>query len=428
VNGGGLRSALRALAHRNFRLFWIGQLISLVGTWMQSVAQGWLMHRLTSSPFMLGLLGFAQFFPVMVLTLWAGALADHMDKRMLIIATQTLFLIQAAALGLVVTLGIVQPWMVIALALVFGTISAFDLPARQSFLAEMVAREDLPNAIALNSGAFNTARVFGPAVAGIVLGALGGGPTGEAACFWINAVSYVAVLAMLFRMDLPRRVAEPGGHAAALSTLRDGIDYARRTRPIRNLLLLLGVTAGLGFQYMVLLPVYARDILHSDARGYGLMVSAFGLGSLLAAATLTRQQDRWALRRNLLIGLGSSGIGLAVFAWSRVLWLTLAMGFAAGFGLILYVASTNTMLQLSTEDRYRGRIMGLYTFMFIGTAPLGALASGWIAQHWGAPLATSFSALILLGGATWMAFRLRTIAAREAAERAAVPAFTEKMG
>ena len=426
--GDRVRTTFRALSHRNFRLFWIGQLISLVGTWMQSVAQGWLMHRLTGSAFMLGLLGFAQFLPVMLFTLWAGVVADRMDKRRLILITQSLALVQAVVLALVVTLGIVKPWMVIALASVFGTISAFDLPARQSFLVEMVGREDLPNAIALNSGAFNAARVLGPAVAGLVLAAAAGTSYGEAACFWLNAVSYLAVLAMLLRMDLPRRVAESATGKDAFSTLREGVEYAMRTGPIRNLLLLLGVTAGLGFQYMVLLPVYAREILHADARAYGLMVSAFGLGSLLAAAVLTRKQDRWALRRNLQIGLASSGVGMALFAWSRALPLTLAMGFAAGFGLILYVASTNTMLQLTTEDRFRGRIMGLYTFMFIGTAPLGALLAGWIAQRWGAPMATSVSAAFLLGGAVWISWRLRTIAAREAAERSAVPAFTEKMG
>lgn len=423
----GLATTFRALSHRNFRLFWTGQLISLIGTWMQSVAQGWLMHRLTGSAFMLGLLGFAQFLPVMLFTLWAGVVADRMDKRRLILITQICALLQALTLATVVTLGVVQPWMVIVLAAMFGTISAFDLPARQSFLVEMVGREDLPNAIALNSGAFNAARVIGPAIAGVVLAAAGSGVTGEAWCFWMNATTYLAVLTMLLRMDVPPFVAEGGDGRTALSTLREGVAYALRTRPIRNLLLLLGVCAGLGFQYMVLLPVYARDILHAGAGAYGSMVSAFGLGSLIAAALLTRKQDRWALRRNLLIGLSTSGAGLLVFAWSRALPLTVAMGFLAGFGLILYVASTNTMLQLTTEDRYRGRVMSLYTLMFIGTAPIGALLSGWIAQRWSAPVATSVSAAVLLGGAVWMFFRLRSIAAREAA-KAAVPAFTEKVG
>jgi MFS family permease len=419
--GDPLSSRFRALTHRNFRLFWWGQLISLTGTWMQSVAQGWLMHRLTGSALMLGVLGFAQFLPVMFLSLWAGVVADRMDKRRLILITQTLALVQAAALATVVTLGVVQPWMVVCLALVFGIVNAFDLPARQSFLVEMVGKGDLPNAIALNSAAFNTARILGPAAAGVVMAA-----AGEGACFWLNALSYLAVLATLLRLDLEPHVDEPAAGQDALSRLREGVGYALGTRPIRNLLLLLGLTAGLGFQYMVLLPVYAREILHAGARAYGLMVSAFGLGSLLSAVVMTRHLDRQALRRNLLIGLGSAGVGMGVFAWSRVLPLTLAMGFLAGFGLILYVASTNTLLQLTTEDRFRGRTMSLYTLMFIGTAPIGSLLCGWIAQHLGAPVATSVSALVLLAGALWVSYRLRVIAAREAAQ--AVPAFTEKVG
>lgn len=417
-----LQTRFRALAHRNFRLFWLGQLVSLIGTWMQSVAQGWLMHRLTGSAFMLGLLGFAQFLPVMLLTLWAGVVADRMDKRRLILIAQVCMLGQTLALASVVSLGVVQPWMVIALAFVFGTVNAFDLPARQSFLVDMVGKQDLPNAIALNSAAFNTARVLGPAAAGVIMAG-----AGEGACFWINALSYFAVIAVLLRMDLAPRVAERDTGKSALATLREGVAYALGISPIRNLLLLLGITAGLGFQYMVLLPVYARDILRANEQAYGLMVTAFGLGSLLSALVMTRQLDRWALRRNLLVGLGSAAVGMGVFAWSRTLPLTLAMGFLAGFGLILYVASTNTLLQLTTEDRFRGRIMSLYTFMFIGTAPLGAILSGGIAQRWGAPVATSASAVVLLGGAVWVAFRLRTLAAREAAA-AALPAFTENVG
>ena len=422
VPGDLLRTRFSALTHRNFRLFWTGQLISVIGTWMQSVAQGWLMHRLTGSAFMLGLLGFTQFLPVMFLSLWAGVVADRMDKRRLIITTQALALVQAGALATVVTLGVVQPWMVLCLAFAFGIVNSFDLPARQSFLIEMVGKEDLPNAIALNSAAFNTARVVGPAVAGVVMGA-----AGEGVCFWLNALSYLAVLAMLLRMDLPRRVADPATYAGALSNLRDGVRYALGTGPIRNLLALLGICAGLGFQYMVLLPVYAREILHANEQAYGFMVAAFGLGSLLSAIVMTRRQDRWGLRRNLLLGLGSAAVGMGVFAWTRAMPLSLAMGFAAGFGLILYVASTNTLVQLTTEDRFRGRIMSLYTFMFIGTAPIGALLAGAIAQRWNAPLATSVSALVLLGGAVWVSYRLRVLAAREAA-REAVPAFTERMG
>jgi MFS family permease len=408
----------RALRHRNFRLFWSGQLVSVIGTWMQSVAQGWLMHRLTDSAWMLGVLAFTQFAPVTVLSLWAGVVADRVDRRRLILITQSLCAVQAVALAAVVSAGIVMPWMVLALAFVFGCVNAFDLPARQSFLVEMVGKEDLPNAIALNSAGFNTARVLGPAVAGLTLAAVG-----EAACFWINAVSYLVVIVMLLRIQPAPRLIEA---AASTGDWREGVRYVMRTPPIRNLLILLGAMSSLGFQYSTLLPVYARTILHSGAQGYGLMVSAFGLGSLLSAIMLTRRHDRWALRRNILLALGTAAAGMFGFAWSRWMPLTLLMGFACGFGLIFYVATTNVMLQLTVDDAYRGRVMSLYTLMFIGTSPIGAILAGAVAQRWGAPIATSGCAVVLAGGALWMVWRLRVLAAREAVP--VTPPTTERLG
>ena len=419
-----VRTTFRALRHRNYRLYWTGQLVSLIGTWMQSVAQGWLMHRLTGSALMLGLLGFCQFLPVLLLSLWAGVIVDSIDKRRLLLITQSAFLIQAALLATAVSTGVVKPWMVLALAFVFGTINAVDLPARQSFVVELAGKEDLSNAIALNSAAFNTARVVGPAFAGILLATVG-----EAGCFWLNAVSYIAVIASIWRMDLPARTGIRFEPRRAVEAMMEGVRYARNARPLRNLLLLLGVTAGLGFQYMILLPVYAREILHAGPKGYGLLVSAFGLGSLVSAVWMTQKLDRWALRRNIFIGLLAAAIGMGTFAWSRTLALSAAMGFLAGFGLILYVATTNTLIQITTEDRYRGRVMSLYTLMFVGTAPIGALVSGTIAQRFGAPVATSVSAVVLLGGALWMVRRLRVLAEREAAVSAEpVPAAPEKVG
>ena len=403
-----IADSFRSLRHRNFRLFWIGQLISLIGTWMQSVAQGWLMHRITNSPMMLGLLGFVQFLPVLVLALPAGVIADHMDKRKLLYITQGFFLVQAGVLAALVTFGVVKAWMVLVLAFAFGVFNAFDLPLRQSFLVEMVGKPDLPNAIALNSAAFNAARVLGPAVAGVLVASVG-----EAGCFWLNAISYVAVLIGLAMIQL--EVHRPAMPQDTLEKLAEGVRYAWRTTALRNLLILLGLTAGIGFQYMILLPVYAKDILHGDARMYGLLVSAFGVGSLLAAIWMTRPMSRWDLRHQLFIGLATAGGGMAGFAWSRIPAVTMTMGFLSGFGLILYVASTNTLLQLTTEDRFRGRIMSLYTLMFLGTSPIGALASGWLAEHWGAPIATSFCAVVLLAGALWVSARLRVLRALEAA-------------
>jgi len=287
----------------------------------------------------------------------------------------------------------------------------------------LAGKDDLSNAIALNSTAFNTARVVGPAIAGILLATVG-----EAGCFWLNALSYIAVIVSIWRMDLVARPAIRFDARRAVEAMKEGIRYAKSVRPLRNLLTLLGLTAGLGFQYMILLPVYVREILKVDAKAYGLLVSAFGLGSLISAAWMTRNQDRWALRRNIFIGLFTGAIGLGTFAWSRALPLSVAMGFLAGFGLILYVATTNILIQISTEDQYRGRIMSLYTLMFVGTAPIGALVSGSIAQRFGAPIATSVSALVLLGGAVWMLRRLRLLAHREAVPPTPVSSATEKVG
>ncbi len=409
-------SSFRALRHRNFRLYWVGQLVSLIGTWMQSVAQGWLMHRLTDSAAMLGWLGFAQFFPVLLLALWAGVIADHVDKRKLLMATQSLLLLQSAVLAALVTFGAVKPWMVLALAFFYGIANTFDMPARQSFVIEMTGREDLANGIALNSAAFNAARVVGPAIGGLLLGSIG-----ESACFWLNAVSFLAVLGGLAMMRLDVRPPEALSARALRATLADGVRYAWRTGPIRNLLILLAICAGLGFQFNVLLPVYTRDVLHAGPRTYGTLLAAFGVGSLVAAARMTRVLDRWALRNQLLLGLAVGGLGMAGFAWIHWLPGMIAAGALAGFGLILYISSTNTLIQMTTEDRYRGRVMSLYTLMFVGTAPFGSLLAGGLAQAFGAPVATSACAVLLLGGALWMARRLREIAARESARAAAPP-------
>jgi MFS family permease len=404
----GWRTNFRALRHRNFRLYWSGQLVSLIGTWMQSIAQGWLMHRLTSSASMLGLLGFMQFIPVLLFGLFAGVVVDHVDKRRLLMVTQSLLATQAIVLALLASLHAVQPWMVLALAFFYGCANTFDMPARQAFVIEMVGREDLANGIALNSAAFNAARIVGPAIGGLLLAGIG-----ESGCFWLNAVSFLAVIAGLAMIRLPARERAVAAAVSMRSTLVDGVSYAWRTRPIRNLLVLLALCAGLAFQFNVLLPVYAREVLHAGPKIYGLLLASFGAGSLLAAGRMTMAHERWALRWHLLLGLATGGLGMAGFAWIRWLPGMLAAGALAGFGLILYVSSTNTLIQMTTEDRYRGRVMSLYTLMFVGMAPFGSLLAGALAERFGAPVATSFCAAILLGGALYMSRRLRVIAARE---------------
>ncbi|MCE9626295.1 MAG: MFS transporter [Candidatus Eisenbacteria bacterium] len=407
----------RALRHRDFRLYFGGQFVSLIGTWMQSVAQGWLMHRLTSSPMMLGLLSFAQFIPVLPLALYAGVIADRIPRRRLLLWTQSLQLLQAVLLALAVATNIVQPWMVLVLALMYGIVNTLDLPARQSFVVDLTGKDDLPNGIALNSAAFNAARILGPAVAGILVASVG-----EAGCFAFNALSFVAVIVslLLMRPALAPAADPTRARASVSDRLRDGLAYAWATPTIRQLLVLLAICAGFGFQYNVLLPVYARDVLHAGSYEYGWLFSAFGAGSLIAALRMAVTRERWALRRHLLVGLVTGSAGLLGFAWVHTLPAMIGFAALAGFGLILYVASTNTLIQLTVEDSYRGRVMSLYTLFFVGTAPFGALLAGFIAQHLGAPVATSVSAAVLLGGAVWVGLRLREIAAREAAAAAAV--------
>jgi MFS family permease len=400
----------RALRHRDFRLYFGGQFVSLIGTWMQAVAQGWLMHRLTSSPMMLGLLAFVQFIPVLPLALHAGVIADRIPRRRLLLWTQSLQLLQAVLMALVVVTNVVQPWMVLALALMYGVVNTFDLPARQSFVIDLTGKDDLPNGIALNSAAFNAARILGPAVAGILVASVG-----EAGCFAFNALSFVAVLVslLLMRPTPPAATTEP--RASVADTLRDGLRYAWATPTIRQLLVLLAICSGFGYQYTVLLPIYAREVLHAGAHEYGWLFSAFGAGSLIAALRMAVTRDRWALRRHLLVGLCAAAAGFLGFAWVHTLPAMIGFAALAGFGLILYVASTNTLIQLTVEDRYRGRVMSLYTLFFVGPAPFGALLAGFIAQHLGAPAATTVCSLVLLGGALWVSVRLREIAAREAA-------------
>ena len=395
------RASFRALRHRNFRLYWTGQFVSLIGSWMQSIAQGWLMHRLTDSPFMLGLVMFLQFIPVLLFALPAGSLVDRVDKRRLLIVTQSAMLIQAVVLATLVSIGIVRPWMVLVLAFVYGCANAFDLPSRQTMVVDLTGKEDLSNGIALNSAAFNSARAIGPAIAGVLVAKVG-----EAGCFWINAASFLAVIASLVRLRLP---AAPEARGAVRTSVRDGFAYLRANPSIRNLLVLLGATTMLGFQYGTLLPVYAQHRLSGGAETYGSLMSAFGIGSLASALWLTRPQERTTLRVNILVGLLITGLAMIVFAWSRRVDLSLAAGLMTGFGMILYISSVNMLVQLRVDDAFRGRVMGFYTWLFVGSAPFGALLVGAVAERWGAPLATTLGALSMLGGALWAALRLRAV-------------------
>jgi MFS family permease len=398
--------AFRALRHRNFRLFFGGQLTSLIGTWMQTVAQAWLVLKLTNSPLMLGL----------VVALFAGVVVDHVDRRRLLIVSQSLLMLSAFVLAALTWTGVVRVEHVIILAAFNGLVGAFDAPGRQSFVVEMVGIEDLPNAIALNSMIFNGARAIGPAVAGVLIAW-----TGIAMCFFLNGVSFLAVIWSLFAMNLPRKVAQSMG-ASMLRRLHEGLAYVWGHRPSFYLLLVGGICNGFGVQYTVLLPVFARNILHGDAGAYGMLMGAQGAGAVVGAAILaSRSATTGSQRQNLMVGLLVAGIGILVFGMSRDMRLSLVAQTIIGAALINYMASTNTLLQMFVSDELRGRVMSLYTISFIGAAPLGALEVGFIGEHLSPEFAVEICGAIALLCGIFMLTRMRTIAQARAAVRVLSP-------
>lgn len=387
-----LRFAMRALRHPNFRLFTAGQTVSLIGNWMQQVAMGWLIYRLTNSALLLGLVAFASQSPVFFLGPVAGVIADRANRHRVIIIMQFLMMVQAAVLASLVFLGIVEYWHVLALSVVFGIINAFEIPVRQAFLLEMVqSREDLANAIALNSSMFNGARLIGPAIAGFIIASFG-----EATAFIINAVSFIAVLAALFQMRIAPRLSKRI-RGRVLANLREGFGYAFNFLPIRVVLNLVGAAALFGVPFTVLLPVFAVEILDGDARTLGFMMSAVGVGALAGALYLAARESVRGLSKVISICATLFGGSLVVFGLSRLLWLSLAALALAGFGMMVLMAASNTFLQTVADDDKRGRIVSLYTMSYIGLAPFGSLLAGALAQRLTAPVT------IALGGITVMA-------------------------
>lgn len=382
AGGGTIRLALRALRHRNFRLFTAGQTISLIGTWMQQVAVGWLVYRLTDSAFYLGLVGFLSQAPAFVLAPFAGALADRINKHRLVITTQAAGMLQATILAVLVVSGDVQIWHILLLMTWLGAVAGFDTPARQSFLLDMVGdRADLPNAIALNSSMFNAARLVGPAIAGLAIAVVGEG--------WVivfNAVSYIAVLASLLMMRLPRRP-HAHGRPRMLSHIHEGFRYAFGFAPIRSILLMVATVSIVAVPFTVLLPVVATDVLGGDARTLGFLMSATGLGALSGALYLASRASVRGLGRVIVMAASIFGVGLIGVALSRSLVLSLALLMLAGFGMMTQMASSNTVLQTLVDDDKRGRVMSLYSMAFLGAAPVGSLLAGSIAARFGAPVA-----------------------------------------
>jgi MFS family permease len=391
---GFVKQTLRALRHKNYRLFFGGQSLSLIGTWMQQVALGWLVYRLTDSAFLLGLVGFSSQIPTFILASFAGVFADRYSKHKIIIATQTLAMLQAFILAFLTLTGSIQIWQILLLSLFSGLINAFDMPTRQSFVIDMVEdRNDLPNAIALNSSMFNAARLIGPTLAGVLITALG-----EGMCFLINAISYIAVISALLLMNIIP-MANNKNREKVLEGLKDGIKYAYNHKPIRVLLLLIGLVSLTGMPYTVLMPVFAKDILHGDAHTLGFLFGAVGSGALIGAIYLASRRTVLGLGRWIAIATSIFSIGLLFFSFSRNIYLSVGLMLFTGFGMMMQMASTNTLLQTLVDDDKRGRVMSLYVMAFMGTAPFGSFMAGTLASTIGAPHTVLSSGIICLIGA-----------------------------
>jgi MFS family permease len=370
-----------ALRHRNFRLFFFGQAVSVSGTWMQSVAQGWLVLTLTDSPFYVGLVSALGSLGVLLFTLYAGVVADRTDKRRAVIVTQSLAMLQALALAGLVWSGTVTVAHVMALAVLLGIVNAFDIPIRQSFVVEMVGRDDLMNAIALNSSLFNASRVVGPALAGIVIGR-----AGLAWCFLLNGLSYAASIRALWRMDVPRRPA-PADGVSAWQRFREIVRYIRGDARVSALVVLTALVSIFGVPFITLMPVFARDVLRAGPEAYGALMAAVGAGAVAAALSLAVLSRRLPHGRVHLVGGVAFGLLVALFATTRSFGSALLLVALTGCAMIVTNALTNTMLQTLVPDELRGRVMGFYSFMFVGMGPLGALQAGIVAEHFGAPVA-----------------------------------------
>lgn len=386
-------AALRALRSPNYRLFVAGQLISLIGTWMQMVAQSWLVYRLTGSAALLGLLGFAGQIPVFVLAPLGGVIADRYNRHRILIATQSIMMALAIMLAVLTLGGQVRVWHLFVLASILGVTNAFDIPTRQAFVIEMVERDDLMNAIALNSSMVNGARIVGPAIAGVVVAGVG-----EGWCFALNAVSYLAVIGALLLMRIEAKpAARP--QTSAWASVVEGFEFAWRTAPVRALLVLLGLVSLMGMPYSVLMPIIADRVLGGGPHAYGLLMSASGVGALAGAASLTVRRHIRGLGSWVAVSAIGFGVSLIVFSWSRSLWLSAVLLVPAGFFMMVEMAASNTLIQAMVPDRLRGRVMAVYSMMFMGMAPLGALLAGALAAPFGAPATVAIGgAVCIVGG------------------------------
>ncbi|MEO8648742.1 MAG: MFS transporter [Acidobacteriota bacterium] len=394
-----LSTTFRALRHRNFRLFFAGQFISLTGTWMQGVAQSWLVYRLTGSVVLLGLIGFASQIPVFLLAPIGGAVADNYDRHRLIIITQACAMTLAGILAALTLTGNIEIWHLFVIAVGFGIANAFDIPTRQAFAVDMVGKDDLINAIALNSSMFNGARIVGPAIAGVLVAGVG-----EGWCFFGNAVSYVAVISGLLMMKITPAAAAVRG--STLNRVAEGFGYVAKTKPVRALLMLLGLVSLTAGPYAVLMPIFADQYLGGGAGTLGLLMGASGVGALTAALVLASRRHVFGLGRWVGFACAGLGVSLILFSISRNFWFSsLALVFV-GFSMMTQMSSSNTLVQAMIPDHLRGRVMSVYSMMFMGMAPLGALAAGTLAGRIGAPQTVAIGGAVCVIGAVFFGFKL----------------------
>jgi MFS family permease len=382
----------RALKHRNFQLFMTGQMISLIGTWMQTTAQQWLVYKLTGSAVLLGLFGFANQVPMFFLAWMGGYVGDRYNRHRGVIITQTCSMILAFVLAALTLAHVINKWQLIFIAFLVGIVNAFDVPIRQSFFVHMVGKEDLPNAIALNSSIFNGARVVGPAIAGFTIVLVG-----EGWCFFLNGISFFAVIIALLMMQIERTGIKKTGESPMRSFV-EGFRFAMNDVPIRSTLLLLCVLSMFGLQYSVFLPIYASDILHGGAKTLGLLMSAAGVGAVLGALQFAARTQYTGLARWIAVTCTACALGLMVFSFAASFWLCAAVLFVVGFAATSQMAATNTIVQQRVPDEMRSRLMAVYATMFMGVQPIGALLAGVVAKHIGAPhTLLIFGSLVLAG-------------------------------
>ena len=396
-----LKVILRALNSRNYRLFFIGQAISLIGTWMTQVATIWLVYHLTNSALLLGVVGFSSQIPSFVISPFGGILVDRWNRHQILIITQILAMIQSLALAVLALTGIIDISHIILLSVFQGFINAFDSPARQAFVTEMVERkEDLGNAIALNSSIFNGARLVGPAIAGVLIATVG-----AAMCFLIDGLSYIAVIASLLAMKLkPRKIAKQTTNV--WERLKEGFIYAFGFPPIRAILLLLALFSFMGMPYTVLVPIFATTILHGGAETLGFLMAAVGVGALVGGIYLSSRQSVLGLGKIIAFSPAFLGLALIIFSQSRILWLSLLLMLIVGCASILQIASSNTILQTIVEEDKRGRLMSLYTMSFLGVLPFGNLAAGALANKIGAPSTVMIGGIFCIIGSMFFAKQL----------------------